>query len=241
LEGNIIGTATFPSAAKRLLITSSVTVEQHSNNPFDFILENRAVTLPVTYSNREYALLAPFLGIAAPESVHLLSKWMEPFLTASTTSGGGHSTLDVITAMNRGIAQCFRYSQRHEHGVQSPRETIASGEGTCRDFAQLAIEAVRFLGIAARYVSGYLCSSAGTAGGESHTHGWCEFYLPGAGWRGFDPTNGILADVYHVPVSSSVNAGEIPPVQGSYCGAAGECIAHDVTIVAAELQPWEIN
>ena len=101
------------------------------------------------------------------------------------------------------------------------------------------MEAARSLGIAARYVSGYLCASAGSAAVESHTHGWCELYLPGAGWLGFDPTNGILTGAHHVPVATATMAGEIPPVEGAYLGAAGECLRHDVSITATELHPWE--
>jgi transglutaminase-like putative cysteine protease len=101
------------------------------------------------------------------------------------------------------------------------------------------IEAARFLGVAARYVSGYLCASPGGMDGDSYTHGWCEFYLPGAGWRSFDPTNGILADAHHVAIATSVAAGEIPPVEGTYCGEPNLCTAHDVCIEARELFPGE--
>ena len=121
---------------------------------------------------------------------------------------------------------------------QLRQETISLREGTCRDFAHLFLEAARSVGIASRYVSGYLCSSPGDPV-ENHTHGWCEVYLPGAGWRGFDPTNGILAGPHHVVVATSVAAGDIPPVEGSYCGEPGLCLTHGVTISARELFPAE--
>jgi len=159
----------------------------------------------------------------------------EPFLRGVSAKD---STLDFLTAFTRAIPALFRYSLRHEPGVQTAEETITRREGTCRDFAHLFIESVRSAGLAARYVSGYLCSSPGSAG-ENHTHGWCEVYLPGAGWRGFDPTNGILAGAHHVAVATSLTAGDIPPVEGSYCGEDGLLDAHEVTISARELLPGE--
>jgi transglutaminase-like putative cysteine protease len=161
---------------------------------------------------------------------------LRPFLNGVSAKP---STLDFLTSLNRAIPALFRYAERHEEGVRTAEETITMREGTCRDFAHLLMEAGRQKGIAARYVSGYLCSSPG-AGGESHTHGWCELYLPGAGWRGFDPTNGILAGPHHVAVATSATAGEIPPVEGSYCGKPGLCVAHEVSVSARELLPGEV-
>ena len=187
---------------------------------------------PVDYTPREITLLGPYLDFTENE---ILQRWVEPFLNTGTEPP---VSLDLLTSVNAAIPLKFRYATRHEEGVQSVEETLTLGVGTCRDFAHLFIEIARSLGVAARYVTGYLCSSPSDPG-ESHTHGWCELYLPGAGWRGFDPTNGILAGGHHVVVASSVTAGEIPPVEGSYCGPPGLCTAHDVTISARELLPGE--
>jgi len=237
-EENIIGTAIITGKSDQLIIESSMVLEQRFTNPFDFVLAERSLQLPVTYSGKEIALLAPYLGIAE-RRLFSLKEWLDPFIgNTKEASTGSPTTLGLLLDINRTIAQQFQYSERHEYGVQSPSETLRSGEGTCRDFACLLMEAARSLGIAARYVSGYLCAAAGAAS-ESHTHGWCELYLPGAGWLGFDPTNGILTDAHHVPVATDVTAGEIPPVEGAYLGAAGECVRHAVSISASELHPWE--
>lgn len=234
-EGNLIGRTIFTEKTDLLRVRSSILLRQELANPFDFLMEGRALHLPVSYDDRESALLATYLLPRDPASARDISALTAPFLNGVSAK---HSTLDFLTAFNRAIPALFRYSERHEEGVRSAEETLSLREGTCRDFAHLFIEAARSSGLAARYVSGYLCSSPGSIG-ENHTHGWCEVYLPGAGWRGFDPTNGVLAGPHHIVVASSVQAGDIPPVEGSYCGEAGLCISHEVSICARELLPCE--
>ena len=234
-EGNLVGGATFPITTDRLIISSHLLLEQKIINPFDFLLEGRALNLPITYDDRELTMLSPFIELRDASSAVDIVEFVRPFVNGVSAKP---STLDFLTSFNRAIPALFRYSERHEEGVQSADETIARREGTCRDFAHLFMESVRSVGIATRYVSGYLCSSPSDPG-ENHTHGWCEVYLPGAGWRGFDPTNGILAGPHHIVVASSATAGDIPPVEGSYCGEAGLCVAHEVTISARELLPGE--
>jgi transglutaminase-like putative cysteine protease len=234
-EGNALGKATFPGETDLLRIRSSLLLEQRHTNPFDFLLEARALTLPIDYDAREQQFLTPFLARRDLESDAELSDLISPFLNGISAR---ESTLDFLTSLNRAIPSLFRYVLRYEAGVRSAEETILLREGTCRDFAHLFIEALRKAGIAARYVSGYLCSSPGSPG-ENHTHGWCEAYLPGAGWRGFDPTNGILAGPHHVPIAHSMTAGDIPPVEGNYCGEAGLLAGHSVSISARELLPGE--
>ena len=235
LEGNILGLATFPGVTENLVIKSSLLIEQHLTNPFDFLLEGRALHLPFTYDDRELSLAEPFLKRRDEDSMGPLDEFARPFLNGTSSRP---STLGVLTAINRAIPALFQYTERYEEGVRMAWETLVYRAGTCRDFAHLFIETARALGIAARYVSGYLCSSPAEPG-ENHTHGWCELYLPGAGWRGFDPTNGILAGPHHIAVATSLVAGEIPPLQGTYCGEAGLCTAHEVVITARELLPGE--
>lgn len=243
-EGAIIGKAIFPEKTDRLLITSHLLLEQKITDPFDFLLDGRALTLPISYTEREATLLSPYLLPGDPTSRPALEEFLRPFLLPSLFSGlqsAGSTTptLETLTSLCRALPDRFRYLVRPEEGTRTCGETIQLGEGTCRDFAHLFIEAARMLGIASRYVSGYLCSSQDGTGGDAHTHGWCELYLPGAGWRGFDPTNGILAGGHHVAVAMSLAAGEIPPVEGSYCGTSDLCLAHEVSISARELLPGE--
>jgi transglutaminase-like putative cysteine protease len=237
--GNIVGRAVFPETTEELLIKSSILLEQQCTNPFDFLLEGRALNLPVEYDERERVLLSAFLSPQDSSAASILGYWLKPFLERNSGSSNSPATLDTLLSITSAIRSQFRYEPRHEHGVWSVSEILTRGEGTCRDFALLLIEAARLLGLAARYVSGYLCSSPDGENGESYTHAWCEIYLPGAGWRGFDPTNGILADAHHIAVAVSMNAGEIPPVEGSYCGEPNLCLFHDGEIVARELLPGE--
>ncbi len=239
LLGNIVGKVTFPGTADELLIKSSILIEQHLTNPFDFLLEDRAMNIPIQYDERERTLLAAFLHPLDPTAASILGYWLKPYLVRNSGPATSPSTLGTLLSINSAIRTLFRYSLRHEQGVWSVSEIVTRGEGTCRDFAHLMIESMRFLGIAARYVSGYLCSSPGGLEGESYTHAWCEIYLPGAGWRGLDPTNGILADAHHIAVAASVAAGDIPPVEGSYCGKPDLCLLHDGQISARELLPGE--
>jgi len=232
LLGNSVGRATFPSVSDELLITSSQLIEQQLTNAFDFLLEERALQLPISYQERELSLLAPFLQTLDSSAFPILADWLPSVLNLTG------DTLPILLRLNSAIPASFRYTPRLVHGTWSVAEIVARQEGTCRDFAHLMIESARYLGIGARYVSGYLCASPSSVG-ESHTHGWCELYLPGAGWRGFDPTNGILADAHHIAVATSLAAGEIPPIEGSYCGAEGLCLAQDATITARELLPGE--
>jgi transglutaminase-like putative cysteine protease len=241
LLGNIVGTATFPFTSDELLIRSSLLLEQQLTNAFDFLLEERALSLPFSYLERELPLLSPFLQILDPTASSLLPGWLATLINVPGTISSAQNPPDTLTtllSLNSAIRSLFHYTPRMIEGTWSVEEILTRREGTCRDFAHLLIESARFLGIGARYVSGYLCSAPGTIA-ESHTHGWCELYLPGAGWRGFDPTNGILTDAHHIPVATSLSAGDIPPVEGSYCGESGLCLAQDVTITAQELLPGE--
>lgn len=239
LLGNIVGKAFFPGTAEELLIKSSLLLEQAVTNPFDFLLEGRALNLPIQYDERENLLLSAFQKPLDDSAASILGYWLKPFLERNSGGSNITSTLGTLLSINSAIRTLFRYSPRHVHGVWSVSEIMTQGEGTCRDFAHLMIEAARYLGIAARYVSGYLCSSPGGLEGESYTHAWCEVYLPGAGWRGLDPTNGILADAHHIAVATSITTGDIPPVEGTYCGAPDLCVVHDGTISARELLPGE--
>ena len=154
LLGNIVGKATFPGMSDELFIRSTLLIEQYITNPFDFLLEDRALHIPIAYNDRELALLAPFLRGLDLSAPPLLGDWLRPFLD-------NNSTLGTLTALNSAIPGLFRYSTRLTPGIWSVGETLRQGEGTCRDFAHLMIEVARFLGVAARYVSGYLCASPG--------------------------------------------------------------------------------
>ncbi len=125
----------------------------------------------------------------------------------------------------------FRYGARHEEGTQTAAETLALGSGTCRDFAVLMMEALRSLGLAARFVTGYLYDdTSGTTRGGGSTHAWCSVYLSGAGWMENDPTNGLVAGANVVRVGVARTAGQALPISGGYVGDPNDPIGPEVCV-----------
>ena len=132
-----------------------------------------------------------------------------------------NSTLEVLTQINRRFRERFQYVRREEEGVQTPDQTIAHGSGSCRDFSVLFIEICRQLGFAARFVSGYLYDPPNGADhienvAQGSMHAWTQVYIPGAGWKGFDPTNGVLENTCFIPCAVANEPKLTSPIQGSY-------------------------
>ncbi len=227
---NSIAIVDFNKKATELRIDSSVTVEQFNTNPFDFILDPEAARIPFLYRPDEVPDLLPYLQPLHPEDEPAVRQWMRPFLDAQ----GAAQTMDFLTALNKSVPMFFEYTRREEPGVQTPGETLRRRSGSCRDFALLMMDGARHLGLAARYVSGYLCES-GTERIEAAsgaTHAWAEIYLPGAGWKGFDPTCGILAANHHVRVAVAREPRQATPIRGAYSGPGSAFIGMEVTIDA---------
>lgn len=229
LFNNCVALMEFDQSADHLVIESALIVDQFNINPFDFVLEKHALDLPMAYTPAESLDLASFLPLGFPQDEPVLRQWIGPFLDIN----GRAKTMDFLTAINRSMPLFFSYSRRELPGVQTPAETINLRSGSCRDFAMLMMEAARCMGLAARFVSGYLCGgddkSQEVAAGA--THAWAEIYLPGAGWKGFDPTCGRLADDYHVRVAVSREPFQAPPVSGSYIGAQGLFVGMNVEVL----------
>jgi len=215
---NSVAQVIFNEKAAELRIASQYTVEQFNINPFNFALEIYTNDLPFDYRGDDLIDLAPYLMLQYPEDQPALHAWLRPFLDAK----GCGKTLEFLLALNEFIAANFSYGVREEPGIQSPAETLSLGSGCCRDFALLFMEAARHMGLAARYVSGYLCSADQTQPevAANATHAWTEIYLPGGGWKGFDPTCGILAAGLHVRVAATRNPDQATPIRGSYLGEA---------------------
>jgi transglutaminase-like putative cysteine protease len=123
----------------------------------------------------------------------------------------------LLLKLNQSINQNFSYQMREEAGVQPPALTISKGSGSCRDYATLFIEACRNLGLASRFVSGYIHAPA-TEYGNAATHAWAEVYIPGKGWKGFDPTSGEVTGNRHIAVAVARNPETVSPVSGSFIG-----------------------
>lgn len=213
---NSVALVEFTAPAAELRIESGATVTHYETNPFDFVLEPGAVRFPFVYDPAEAFDLAPWLHREHPGDDAAIRQWVRPFLDAN----GGAQTLDFLAALNRAVPRMFAYRRREEYGVQPPGETLQSRSGSCRDFAWLFIETARALGLAARFVSGYLCEPSAAPGAiaAGSTHAWAEIYLPGAGWKGFDPTSGVLTAQDHVRVAAGRLPAHAAPVTGTFRG-----------------------
>ncbi len=226
---NSVAVATFEGTTVELRFESTVTLEHFEHSPPEYPLEDYARAYPFKYSDEDFANLSHALRHHYPHEE--VSKWVLQFLDDSETT----PTMKILRAMTKGIREQFAYSRRSEKGVQSPEETLTSGKGSCRDFAVLMMEAARSLGIAARFVSGYIFTpnDSGIAGGGA-THAWMQAYLPGAGWIDFDPTNSIIGNRNLVRVAVAWSPEQVLPLWGTYDGPAGAFLSMDVTVTVAE-------
>jgi transglutaminase-like putative cysteine protease len=211
---NSVAVARFLEPADRLTISSQVTIQHYDEAPFDFIVEDYAVRYPFAYRTEEQVDLAPFQQPAYLEPHAVPPDWLARF------SQEPLETYVLLDRLNRTIASELQYVIREEPGVQPPARTLASRSGSCRDYATLFIETCRALGLASRFVSGY-SHALGTETGNATTHAWAEVYLPGPGWKGFDPTAGEVTGNRYIPVAVARHPEAVPPVAGSFIGPKG--------------------
>ncbi|HEV3216440.1 MAG TPA: transglutaminase family protein [Vicinamibacterales bacterium] len=219
--GNYLARLVFPDEARELLIDVDLTAELSVFNPFDFFLEPSAETFPFAYEPDLKQELAPYLerlpaGARLRESLGAIDR--RPV-----------RTIDFLVDLNRRLSREIAYIIRLEPGVQTPEETLARRSGSCRDTGWLLVQILRHLGLAARFVSGYLIQLApdvkplegpiGPTADFADLHAWAEVYLPGAGWIGLDPTSGLLAGEGHIPLASTPGHASAAPVTG----AVDEC------------------
>jgi transglutaminase-like putative cysteine protease len=228
---NSVALVGFTEPSDRLRFASKVVIQHYEDNPFDFLLDDYAVDHPFAYAGEEWAELAPFLQSVYPADRPEVQRWLE-----GLGLQGPMQTFTLLDRMNREIASRFFYQLREEQGVQPPALTLTQRSGSCRDFAALFMEACRQLGLACRFVSGYLFTFDTDASNAS-THAWAEVYLPGAGWRGFDPTSGEVTGNRHIAVAVARHPEAVPPVAGSYRGPPGECPSLSVTVRVSALAP----
>jgi transglutaminase-like putative cysteine protease len=230
VEDNAVATATFSAPASQLVIVSEVVIQQFSEAPMDFLLADEALSYPFSYLPEDAILLAPYIQTGAAGGEVLLNQW----LAQQWTPGQRIPTLTLLQGLAGSIQGTFRYAVREEPGVQSPERTLALRSGSCRDFAALFLAAVRRFGLAARFVSGYLNAEPSSANFGA-THAWAEVYLPGAGWKGFDPTTGFMAGPDHIPVAVARLPASVPPVSGAFSGPPGATL--DVGVWVTRLDP----
>jgi transglutaminase-like putative cysteine protease len=231
--GNSIAIASFATSAATLVFESSFRAEHFPAAEREIAVEPYADQLPFSYSAEDTADLSRTRERHYPDPEHKIDAWAKNLL-AQTKSG---RTLDVLMAMNTGIKQQFAYAARDAEGVQTPVETLSLGSGSCRDFAVFMMEAARSLGLAARFVSGYLYDESliGAAGGMvggGATHAWVQIFLPGAGWVEYDPTNALMGGRNLIRVAVVRDASQAVPLAGTFTGNAGDfvSIAVEVTV-----------
>jgi transglutaminase-like putative cysteine protease len=210
---NSVAVATFAEPSDHLTIASEVVIEHYEEAPLDFVVADYAVNYPFLYGPEERVELLPYEQPAYPNEQDALRDWVNGFGFGQ----GAIETYALLDRMNRAVVDQFTYVRREEPGVQSPGHTLAQRSGSCRDYAALFIEACRYLGLASRFVSGYLHAPA-TEAGNAATHAWAEVYLPGPGWKGFDPTIGEVTGARHIAVAVARHPETVPPVSGSFTG-----------------------
>lgn len=230
--GNSVTVATFEQPSDTLTFVSQIVIERHFASALEFPIETFAKVIPFSYPASEVPDLGRTIERHYSDPDRLVTDWTRRFLS---TKGGTTSTEDFLLSLTTGIRETFLYEERHEPGVQSPVETLQRKAGSCRDFAVLMMEAVRSVGLAARFVSGYLYDPA-IDGQESEifgagaTHAWVQVYLPGAGWLQFDPTNGSYGGANLVPVAVAREPAQAVPVSGTYDGSFEDFIEMSVEV-----------
>lgn len=210
IYGNSVGLLSYQGRTDRLCIESEVVIEHYAERPLDFVVDRRAVTFPFPFEPEDRLDLLPYCTHNWPNHTGQLKHWVERFWLP----GQSIETYVLLDRMNKAIVSDFGYGMREEPGVQNPDETLQLRTGSCRDFAAFFIEACRYLGLPARFVSGYLHNPGSSQHGS--THAWSEVYLPGAGWIGFDNTSGKVAGSEHIATAVHRHPESVPPVSGSY-------------------------
>ncbi|NQV44756.1 MAG: transglutaminase family protein [Rhodospirillales bacterium] len=230
--GNSVAIASIKQPSEVLDIASFIVVDRYSYNAPEFAIEPFAQTIPFSYPASEIPDLGRTIERHFSDPDRKVTEWTRNFLSRNN---GTTDTEEFLLAVTRAIGRDFGYAVRHEPGVQTPIETLELGMGTCRDYTVLMMEAVRSVGLAARFVSGYLYdpeinveNAKYSAAGS--THAWVQVYLPGAGWIEFDPTNGSYGGANLVPVAVTRHPDQAMPVSGSYKGQADDFIEMTVEV-----------
>ena len=216
--GNYMARVVIPEKTDHFTVTIDLVAELEPINPFDFFIADEAKEWPFDYEKELKADLTPYL--TPIPCGPLLERYMRKVKAIKE-----ETTLDFIVAVNRMLEQDISYLIRMEPGVQTPEETLKSGSGSCRDTGWLLVQILRHMGLAARFVSGYLIqlkadqkSLDGPSGAEedfTDLHAWTEVYVPGAGWIGLDPTSGLLAAEGHIPLAATPHPISAAPITGA--------------------------
>jgi len=219
--GNFVARYVFPEKARKMVIDVGLVVDMVTINPFDFFVEEYAEKFPFSYPKQLHKELKPYFECT--ESGPRLTEWVQAISREPIQMN------DFLVEQNRRVQQAVGYVVRMEPGVQTCEETLERAKGSCRDSAWLLVQIMRHLGLAARFVSGYLVQltsdqesldgPSGPAADFTDLHAWAEVFVPGAGWIGLDPTSGLLAGEGHIPLACTPDYLSAAPV----IGATGKC------------------
>jgi len=206
LFDNEIASCFYPERTALLSINLHMKLSVQEKNAFGFLLESSAAEWPFAYKPVEAEVLQPYLATKGPAG--------PPFWSRPSTP---QPTVTTLMDLNRAIYDNIEYERRESGGPQTPEETMRLQKGACRDFAVLMAASLHSAGLAARLASGYLVEPENAPGrARGALHAWTEAYLPGAGWVGFDPTNGILCNHHHITTAVGRTPDDIAPVLGRY-------------------------
>ena len=237
--GNSVAIASFDTPSDTLTVDSSIIVDRYDSTPTDFPIEDYARQLPFSYPTAEVPDLGRTIERHYPDPERRVTEWARQFLDRA---GYGTSTEDFLLGVTAAIKDQFGYEIRHQPGTQAPIETLDRGVGSCRDFALLMMEAVRSVGLAARFVTGYLYDPSldgqeSDIQGAGFTHAWVQVYLPGAGWLEFDPTNGTMGGDHLLRVAVTREPEQAIPISGTFTGSEDDFLemSVDVSVRASQL------
>jgi transglutaminase-like putative cysteine protease len=230
--GNCVAIARFARRAAELRFDSMIRLDHLPMNALEFELEAFAQTYPFSYGSEEMPDLVRSIERQYLDREREVDRWAHQFLKRNGKTG----TRELLAAMTHAIHERFSYESRIEPGTQDPLTTLKLGSGSCRDFALLMMEAVRSLGLAARFVSGYLAPSNRVdrqrRGGEA-THAWLEIYLPGAGWVEYDPTNGLVGNEDLIRVAVVRDPRQAVPISGTWTGFPSDFVEMTVDVAVS--------
>ncbi len=225
VEDNSVAVATFEAPTQQLFIESEVIIQHYNESPLDFIVSDYAINYPFKYLANDEFILSSYMILPNEETRTLLNNWICNIYKYNEKI----QTYTLLEKLTTYIFENFTYKVREEAGVQTAKQTLTYTSGSCRDFAFLFMEAVKCLGLATRFVSGYLYAPL-----MSHmvgsTHAWAEVYIPGGGWIGFDPTTGNIVGTDHIAVAVSRLPDNVPPIAGSFSGVSGSTLSVGVWV-----------
>lgn len=239
--GNSVAVAEFSEPGEALSIQSIIVVDRYPFAGLEFPIEPFAREIPFSYPAREVPDLGRTIERHYPDPDRRVTEWARQYLSQTS---GTTDTEDFLLAVTHAVRNKFGYESRFEPGVQTPVETLDRQSGSCRDFALFMMEAVRSVGLAARFVSGYVYDPAidgdeSDVSGAGATHAWVQVYLPGAGWVEFDPTNGSYGGHNLVPIAVARQPEQAMPISGTFDGEPEDFVEMTVDVTVRAVNTME--